>query len=188
MTKLFNNYYITIFGKSNGTKPKSFDINFENTSVLSVRDIAISYRNHPSIIKVKKVANKFNVSDSERSLLKTINDTEIKNLLRNPDIKKASGIHTIPPKLIKLLAYILAPLFIKTINASITQNAFPENAKTTSMLPLDKGKPNKYKISNFRLMSLPNTFSRIYERVIKDQIVTGMEKYFLPFLSAYGKN
>ena len=41
---------------------------------------------------------------------------------------------------------------------------------------------------NFRPVSVLNTFSKIYERVIKHQIVCGMEKYFSPFLSAYRKN
>ena len=56
------------------------------------------------------------------------------------------------------------------------------------MIPLDKGKPNKNEMSSFRPVSVLNTFSKIYERVIKDQIVRGMEKYFSPFLSAYRKN
>ena len=43
-------------------------------------------------------------------------------------------------------------------------------------------------MSNFRPVSVLNTFSKIYERVIKDQIICGMEKYFSPFLSAYRKN
>ena len=55
-------------------------------------------------------------------------------------------------------------------------------------MPLDKGKPNKNEISNFRPVSVLNTFSKIYERVVKDQIVCGMEKYFSLFLSAYRKN
>ena len=37
-------------------------------------------------------------------------------------------------------------------------------------------------------MSVLNTFSKIYERVIKDQIAYGIEKHFSPFLSAYTKN
>ena len=43
-------------------------------------------------------------------------------------------------------------------------------------------------MSNFRPVSVLNTFSKVYERVMKDQIVCGMEKYFSPFLSAYRKN
>ena len=42
LTKLFNNYYVNIVGKSSDTKPKTFGINFENTKVQSVRDIVNS--------------------------------------------------------------------------------------------------------------------------------------------------
>ena len=186
MTKLFNSYYINIVEKSSDTK--TFGTNFENTSVQSVRDIVNSYKNHPSIIKIKQVVNGSNVSNSERFSFKMVNESEIKDLLKNLDIKKASGIDTIPPKLVKLSADFLTPLLTKAINTSIAQNVFPENTKTASVIPLDKGKPNKNEISNFRPVSVLNTFSKIYERVIKDQIVCGMEKYFSPFLSAYRKN
>ena len=50
-----------------------------------------------------------------------------------------------PPKLLNLSADFLTTLLTKTINTSIAQNVFPENAKTTSVIPLDKGKPNKSK-------------------------------------------
>ena len=186
LTKLFNSYYINIVEKSSDTKP--FGTNFENTSVQSVRDIVNSYKNHPSIIKTKQVVNGSNVSDSERFSFKTVNESEMKDLLKNLDIKKASGIDTIPPKLVKLSADFLTPLLTKAINTSIAQNVFPENAKTGSVIPPDKGKPNKNEMSNFRPVSVLNTFSKIYEKVIKDQIVCGMEKYFSPFLSAYRKN
>ena len=41
--------------------------------------------------------------------------------------------------------------------------------KTAS--PLEKAKPNKNKISNCLPVSVQNTFSKVYERVIEDQIV-----------------
>ena len=75
---------------------------------------------------------------------------------------------TIPPKLVKLSADFLTSLFTKAINTSIAENVFPENAKTASVIPLDKGKPNKNEMSDFRPVSVLNTFSKIYERVIKD--------------------
>ena len=42
-------------------------------------------------------------------------------------------------------------------------NIFPDLAKTAIVVPLDKGKPNKNDISNFRPVSIVNTFSKIYE-------------------------
>ena len=186
MTKLFNSYYINIVEKSSGTK--TFSTNFESINVQSVRDIANSYKNHPSIIKIKQVVNGSDVSDSERFSFKTVNESKIKDLLKNLDIKKASGIDTIPPKLVKLSADFLCPLLAKAINTNIAQNVFPEDAKTASVIPLDKGKPNKNEMSNFRPVSVLNTFLKIYKRVVKDQIVCGMEKYFSPLLPAYRKN
>ena len=100
LTKLFNSYYINIAEKSCDTK--TFETNFENTSVQSVRDIVYSYKNHPSIIKIKQVVNGSDVSDSERFSNKTVNESEIKDLLKNLDVKKASDIDTIPPKLVEL--------------------------------------------------------------------------------------
>ena len=87
MTKLFTSYYINIVEKSSGTKPKTFGANFETTSVHYVRDIVNSYKNHPSIIKIKRVVNGFDVSDRERFSFKMVNENEIKDL-KYLDIKK----------------------------------------------------------------------------------------------------
>ena len=87
---------------SRGTKPKTFGTNSGSTSVHSVKDIVNSYRNHPSVIKIKQVVNGSDVSDSERFSFKTVNGNEIKDLLKNLDIKKASGNDTMSRKLVKL--------------------------------------------------------------------------------------
>ena len=163
MAKLFDSYYISIVEKSSGTKPKTFTTNFENTSVQSVEDIVNSYRNHPTIIKIKQVVNGSYVCNSERFSFQTVNETKIKDLLKNLDIKKASGIDTIPPKLVKLSVDFLTSLLIKAISTSTGQNVFPENDKTTSVIPLNKVKPDKNKILNFRPVSVLNTFSIVYE-------------------------
>ena len=59
------------------------------------------------------------------------------------NFKKATGIDTIPPKLIKVTLDVLTPLLTKSINSSIEHNIFPDLAKTALVVPLDKGKPNK---------------------------------------------
>ena len=102
--------------------------------MLSVRDIVNSHKNHPSILKIAQVVNECDVSDSERFSFKTVNETEIEDLLKNLDIKKASGFDTMPPKLVKLSADFLTPLLTKGINTSITQNVLPEKAKPASVI------------------------------------------------------
>ena len=129
LNKLFNSYYINIDEKSSGTTPNTFGINFENTRVQSVRDIFNSYKNHPSNIKLKQVVNGSDDSYSERFSFKSVNENEIKDLLKNLHVKMASGIDTMPSKLVKLPADFLTPLVL-TKAISIAQNVFPENAKT----------------------------------------------------------
>ena len=68
--------------------------------------------------------------------------------------------------------YNFGALLTKSINSSIDHNIFPDLAKTALVDPLDKGKPNINDISNFRLASILNTISKIYETVIKKTITS----------------
>ena len=88
----------------------------------------------------------------------------------------------------KLAVDFLTPILTKSINSSIEHNIFPDLAKTTLVVPLDTGKPDKNNISNFRLVGILSTFSKIYERVIKNQLLHGMKNVFSPQTSAYRKN
>ena len=76
----------------------------------------------------------------------------------------------------------------EAINICIKQNNFPNNAKVASAIPLDKGKSNKYDSSNFRPVSVLNTFSKICEQVIKEQTILGIEKFLSPKISAHRKS
>ena len=86
----------------------------------------------------------------------------MKKLLNEIDNKKAVGIDNVPPKLIKMTSKFLAPILTTAINSSLENCVFPENAKVAIDAPFDKGKPSKNDISNFRPVSLLNTFSTFY--------------------------
>ena len=82
----------------------------------------------------------------------------------------------------------LIPLLTKSINSSIEHNIFPDFPETALVVPLDKGNPNKNDIANLRPVSILNTFSKISERVMKNQLVHSMENVFLPQISTYIKS
>ena len=102
-------------------------------------------------------------------------------------MKKATGFDKIPPKLVQFSAEIPSTPLSIAINNSLKYGGFPDDAKIGSVIPLGKGKPNKNEISNFRPVSTLNTFSKIYEKLIKDQSVLGLDKYLSSFISAYRK-
>ena len=80
-----------------------------------------------------------------------INEIEIKKLIQGLNPKKATGIDTIPPKLIKVAVEFLTPLLTKSISSSIEHNIFPDLAKTALVVPLDKGNQVKMILQTFDL-------------------------------------
>ena len=97
-------------------------------------------------------------------------------------------VDTIPPKLIKMGSDIIAEPLTQAMNCCLRQGIFPDDAKITFNVPLDKGNPDKYDVLNYRPVSILNVFSKIYEKVIKNQLVFYFDKYFSPFISAYRKS
>ena len=87
-----------------------------------------------------------------------------------------------------LVADFLTPLLTVAINKSIEENIFPDSEKIASVIPLDKGKPNKNEISNYRPVSVLNTFSKFNKKVIKNQLVRFMGEYFSSLISVYRTN
>ena len=158
LSQIFNKHYINIVEKSCGNKP-----NKTGTTLGSLNDL-----------------NSFDFQQ--------IKVPEVKKLLKEIDIKKVVGVDTIPPKLIKIGADIIAEPLTQAINCCLRQGIFSKNAKVASVVPLDKGKPDKYDVLNYRHVSILNGFSKIYEKVIKSQLASYLDKYFSPFISVYRKS
>ena len=91
--------------------------------------------------------------------------------------------------MIKIGADIIAQPLTQAINCCLRQDIFPDNAKiVASVVPPNKGKPDKYDVLNYRPISILNAFSKIYEKVIKSKLVSYFDKYFSPFILAYRKS
>ena len=151
-----------------------------------IQHIVNLYKDHPSIKQIKK---KILPESNEKQVIFPFKPTTVENvkkLLNEIHTKKAVGIDTIPLKLINMASKFLTPIYTTAINSSIENSVFRKNAKVATAVPLDKGKPDKNDISNFRPVILLNTFSKFYERVIKHQLVLSMENYFSPMI--YKKN
>ena len=91
-------------------------------------------------------------------------------------------------KLIKIGVDIIAEPLMPAINCCFCQRIFPDNAKIASVVPVDKGKPDKFDVFIYRPISILNAFSNMYEKVIKNQLVPYFDKYFSSFVSAYRKS
>ena len=89
--------------------------------------------------------------------------------------------------MITIGADIIAKTLTQAINCCLHLGIFPDNAKIGSVVPVNKKNPDKYDVLNYRPVSIPNTFSKIHEKVIKNQLVFYFDKYLSSFISAYRK-
>ena len=137
ISQTLNKHYNNIVEKSCGNKLKNIGTRLGclNDSDVIGRIIK-SYQNHPSVLKIKsKFGSGLNSFDFQQ-----IKTSEVKTSVpfKEIDIKKAVGVDTIPPKLIKIGADIIAEPLTQAINCCLLQGIFPDNAKIAFVVPVDK--------------------------------------------------
>lgn len=93
----------------------------------------------------------------------------VKRFFKTIDENKSVGLDKIPNKLLKIAADVVAPeIFIQSINTGI----FPNEWKEASVSSLYKHGVIRVKTDpcNYRSKSLIPTVSKIYEKIIYDQL------------------
>ena len=115
----------------------------------------------------------------------TISEQDVKKILKELSTEKSAGVDMIPPRLVKLAANYLAEPLSQSVNNSIKNGLFPENAKVASVNPTDKKTADKNSVLNFYPISVLNCFSKVYENILKTKLVEKINNLFSPFISAY---
>ena len=89
-------------------------------------------------------------------------------------------------KFIKLSANLIDSHLENIINKDIDLNCYSENGKIGNVRPIFK-KVERTKAKNYRLVSLLNIFSKIYERFIYENLTPFVNYFLSEFISAYRK-
>ena len=97
---------------------------WDNDTAINL--ITEAYKNRPSVTKIKEMIEKNTTEPSFK--FDSVTKPYITTLLKNIDIKKATGVDKIPPKLVKLSANILSEPLAKTVNDSLTMGIFSDAA------------------------------------------------------------
>ena len=110
-------------------------------------------------------------------------EKEIKNL----DCNKANPLNSIPAKLIKESDIICSEYLTQTWNEDIiTKYEFPSLLKLADITPTFK-KGDRTSTKNYRPISILPTASKIFERIMKSQLVSYFESYLSPYLCGFRK-
>ena len=104
------------------------------------------------------------------------------------DGRKSTGEDQIPAKLLLLAADELALPLTNAMNNCMHNHKFPENVKLTTVCPVDKRGANRRVERNFHPFSILNVFSKIYEKVLKIQLVSYLDETLSLFIAAYRRS
>ena len=99
-------------------------------------------------------------------------------------ISKATVYYTLSPKIMKLAAPIIVIPLTKIINLSISVSKYPDMMKEACITPVSK-KDDRLRKENYRPISILNTFSKVFERYILEQLTPFVNVSMSQFLSAY---
>jgi len=90
-------------------------------------------------------------------------------LLEGLNERKAIGLDKIPNRLLKLSASIIAPSLTKIFSKSIETGIFPQEWKLAKVTPIFK-KGDKTDPGNYRPISVIPVVSKVFEKIIYDQL------------------
>ena len=97
-------------------------------------------------------------------------------IIRRLDSTTATGIDTIPPKLVKMACDIIAQPLINLIDSTVIDyHLFPLREKVATVTPIFR-KDDKLSKKNYRPISVLNVFSKVFERYILNQMMPFFDK------------
>ena len=169
---IFNNFFKNI----------GSDIGGNEDSNLTVTEVVNMYKDHPSITVISEVINRLNAKFEFRETT----EHEIRKVVKGLSSKKASGYDEIPVKLVKNTLSNIAKPVTRIINMCIQQSTFPDSTKMANITPLFK-KKDKLNKDNYRSVNLLPALSKIFEKILFNQIQEHMSLLFHRYLSGFRK-
>ena len=110
----------------------------------------------------------------------------MEKIIANIDSSKAYQNGNIPPKILKDNREIASLVLAYDINKCIDRGKFPNNLKKSDVTPTFK-KDDKLSKENYRPISILPTLSKVYERVLHQQMYDYFNEIFSKFLCGYRK-
>ena len=160
ISEIFNEYFTNITNSLNISRWPS-----DNKTETDPIQIAIhKYRFHPSILKIKATIPKDNKNFFFTHVLPEDVLKEINNLKTS---KKTRG--KIPIKIIKILQKVSLNHLTDCLNSAIIEGKFPDELKLADITAAFKADDPTFK-GCYRPISILEAYSKVYERILVNQI------------------
>ena len=94
-------------------------------------------KTHPSINAISEKYS--NASKSHQLILKLIDESFVSKRISNINVKKATGVDNISPKLFHYAKPVIAKPISDLVNLSLSSATFPDSLKIARVAPIHKG-------------------------------------------------
>ena len=114
-----------------------------------------------------------------------VTNSEVESAIKKLKSTSSQGNDTLTSKLIKLLSPHIIPPITTIVNQSITTGIFPDALKIAKVIPIYK-KDGEKQLENYRPISILPTISKIFERILFNQIHDYFRQNNLFYKGQYG--
>ena len=173
-----NNFFVNITEDLNIKK----DFNAGLTTPQNLDDILEKFDTHPSILKIKQ-----KLKNNESFSFQLVTEDQVRKEILNLNGSKATPIGDISVNLLKLTVDVHLTIMTNIINLSIEKGCFPDDLKLAEVSPIFKKKDNLNK-ANYRPVSVLSHVSKVFERIMYNQINDYMSTKLSKFLTGFRKN
>lgn len=178
------------------TKPDIQSLTINNKIIRDRKTIAEHMNNffvgigHTLASKFKTLTldNNNTSLDHPEFVFSCIEEDSVLKLLLDINGNKATGLDRISPKLLKIASPAISKPLTKIFNNSLKFGVIPHEWKSAKVLPLYKN-GSKLDPSNYRPISILPAVSKIFERLVHDQLYCYLQNFNLltPFQSGFRK-
>lgn len=151
------------------------------TSADSVYNAIMKYKYHPSIQKINQ--NKAHFGHFKFS---PVSQIVINDVISHIDCSKAFQKNSIPPTLLKQNYDICCEFLVTNLNNCIIEGKFPDNLKYADIFPNFK-KGDHFLKDNYRPVSILPTISKVYEKILYQQMYQYFNNIFSQYLCGFRK-
>ena len=164
-------------------KPNGLNTSLAASQLSEVEMTIITYKNHPSI---KVINDKMEKLGKLIFGFKFTSHEETEKEVNNFQIKKTSQKSNIPLKIIKKNVDIISYFLYRNFNNSLSCATFPTSMKYAHLMAIHK-KDDKTDKENYRPTSILPNLSKVYERLMYNQIYPYFETLFSKFQCGFRK-
>ena len=168
------------------SKPGSIGLNIDNSICFDKSQVSEHFSNYFSNVASTLVNQlppsnglyeKHHFQDFYRSLGVTSNSfcfnevsaDNVLSILCKLNSSKATGLDLLSPRFIKDGAKLIVSPLTHILNLSLSTGEIPESLKSAKVLPIYK-KNSKMEVGNYRPISILNTLSKLFERIVYQQL------------------